>query len=343
MILHKKLLTPVKTGLNELYTADIAIERANEGYDGWNNFSLHMKNACPLFALNYPVPAHHVHGYFIFVSNRDKGLVQAFKENFPTSHLAQCCIHIQRNNRFGEHIYDISRTFSLYPENKLLEKIKNISQPAYDYLVGEKCIAADKWRSTEWLRNKTLPPRYGIGSTNSSKSTNSIYEEARQLQWLYCLDTILNTMCTRISTREANRNETGVVHKCAQTMEMRWKECAGMTTIQLEPGGDGYKVTRLKKHFSNKIQKEILFMWAVARVWYSMCGCHGLLLSHQKQTLQEILASDAVSDFHKYPFYHYLMKRNINPVAMGTLITSKEESSLQPDVVVKQRGRAKTK
>jgi hypothetical protein len=86
-----------------------------------------------------------------------------------------------------------------------------MSQPDYDYLVGENGIAADKWRSTEWLRNKTLPPWYGIVSTNSSESSNSMYEDTRHLPWLYCHDTILNTMSTRISMlREDNENETGL-------------------------------------------------------------------------------------------------------------------------------------
>jgi hypothetical protein len=47
-----------------------------------------------------------------------------------------------------------------------------------------------------------------------------MYEEAGQLPWSYCLDNILNNMCTRIATLQAaNTNETGVVPKCAQTME----------------------------------------------------------------------------------------------------------------------------
>jgi hypothetical protein len=128
----------------------------------------------------------------------------------------------------------------------MLDKIKTISWPAYDYLVGDNGIPADKWRSTEWLRNKTLPARYGIVSMNSSKSSNSMYEEVRHLPWLYCLDTILNTMCTQISTlREANRDETGAVSLCTQTMESRWKESAGVKIIQLEPGGNCYKVSPL--------------------------------------------------------------------------------------------------
>jgi hypothetical protein len=45
-------LATVKTGLNELYPVAIAIERANEGYDGWIIFLLYLKNACPLMIQN---------------------------------------------------------------------------------------------------------------------------------------------------------------------------------------------------------------------------------------------------------------------------------------------------
>jgi hypothetical protein len=59
----------------------------------------------------------------------------------------------------------------VYQEHNMLETIRQQAPPAYEYLVGANGIAADKWRSTEWLRNKTLPPRFGIVSTNSLKSS----------------------------------------------------------------------------------------------------------------------------------------------------------------------------
>jgi hypothetical protein len=85
-------LATVKTGLNELYTVAIG----NEGYDGWNKFLFNLKNACPLMAWNHPTPAHQKHGFFTFVSDREKGLVQALLENFPINHATQCCIHINQ-------------------------------------------------------------------------------------------------------------------------------------------------------------------------------------------------------------------------------------------------------
>jgi hypothetical protein len=73
----------------------------------------------------------------------------------------------------------------------------------------------------------------------------------------------------------------------------------------------------------------------MARVWYSMCGCHSLLPARGEKTLNEIMASDAVSDFHKYPFYHELMRQNTNLVIMDTLITSKEDKCLPPHEIPK--------
>jgi Transposase, Mutator family len=84
--------------------------------------------ACPLIATNHPLEAHKRHGYFTFVSDRDKGLVQALKDVFPTNHTTQCSIHIQQNvaakfsNKVAADICNISKTFSVYQENKMLSR-----------------------------------------------------------------------------------------------------------------------------------------------------------------------------------------------------------------------------
>jgi MULE transposase domain len=147
-------LATVKTGLKKIYTVAISIERANECYDGWNYFLQHLNIACPLIATNHPLEAHKRHGYFTFVSDRDKGLVQALKDVFPTNHTTRCSIHIQRNvaaklsNKVAADICNISKTFSVYQENKMLDNIKESSELAYDYLVGDNGIEPSKWRST---------------------------------------------------------------------------------------------------------------------------------------------------------------------------------------------------
>jgi Transposase, Mutator family len=111
----------------------------------------------------------------VLISDRDKGLVQALKDVFPINHTTQCSIHIQQNvaakfrSKVAADVCNISKTFSVYHKNKMLENMKESSELAYDYLVGDNGIEPSKWRSTEWMKDTTLPPRYGIVSMNISE------------------------------------------------------------------------------------------------------------------------------------------------------------------------------
>jgi Transposase, Mutator family len=172
-------LSTVKTGCNKIYTVAFAIERGNEWYDGWNTFLGHLKSSCPLLHIDHPLQPHNQYAYFTYVSDCDKGLLQALQNNFPKNHSTQCSIHIQHNVLTKSHpknastqVHEISKTFLYYQEEKMLEKIHLLSPAAHDYLVGETGFEASKWRSTKWIRNKKLPPRYGITSTNISESSN---------------------------------------------------------------------------------------------------------------------------------------------------------------------------
>jgi hypothetical protein len=55
----------------------------------------------------------------------------------------------------------------------MLEKICQLSPAMHGYLAGDEGSEASK-RSTQWLQNITLPPRYGIVSTNISESSSSL-------------------------------------------------------------------------------------------------------------------------------------------------------------------------
>jgi MULE transposase domain len=116
-------IATVKTALNEIYTVAFSIEQTNEYYDGWNSFLSHLKNACSLLNRKHPFEAHSRHAYFTFVSDRDKGLVQALRDNYSSNHTTQCIIHIQHNvttnyrgREIQSEVYKIAKTFSLYQE-----------------------------------------------------------------------------------------------------------------------------------------------------------------------------------------------------------------------------------
>jgi hypothetical protein len=56
----------------------------------------------------------------------------------------------------------------------MLNNVRKLSDKGYEYLVGTNGIEPSKWRSTEWLRNITLPSCYGIVSSNMSESANNM-------------------------------------------------------------------------------------------------------------------------------------------------------------------------
>jgi MULE transposase domain len=114
-------LATVKTGCNKIYTVAFAIERGNECYDGWNTFLGHLKSSCPLLHMDHPLQAHNQYAYFTYVSDRDKGLLQALENNFPKNYSMQCSIHIQRNSftqfrpkNASTQVHEISKMFSYY-------------------------------------------------------------------------------------------------------------------------------------------------------------------------------------------------------------------------------------
>ncbi|KAG7365067.1 hypothetical protein IV203_038270 [Nitzschia inconspicua] len=66
-------------------------------------------------------------------------------------------------------------------------------------------ITANQWRSTIWVDDPTLPPRFGIVTTNMSESASSMFGEARNESWLEYSNAIVRTMMSRIcSLQEKN-------------------------------------------------------------------------------------------------------------------------------------------
>jgi Transposase, Mutator family len=87
-------------------------------------FLMHLKEACSLLDMDHPQESCIGHAYFTFVSDRDKGLVQALEETFPRNHSTHCSIHIQRNvqakfhpREVSNNISKIAHTFSAYQES----------------------------------------------------------------------------------------------------------------------------------------------------------------------------------------------------------------------------------
>ena len=95
------------------------------------------------------------------VSDRDKGMRNAFRHVFPHIHLWNCAVHIKRNviakygTSTGDCVVNIAKTFSKTREDELFAQLAVASQGAERYL---KEIPPELWRSTAMTDENDLLP-----------------------------------------------------------------------------------------------------------------------------------------------------------------------------------------
>jgi transposase-like protein len=134
-----------------------------------------------MLALDHP--AHGVkHKHFSFISDRQKGLSQALKEVFPENYAMFCAVHITRNietnpgmgKKDSQYVLPLAKTFSPRLYQELMSKLTAAAQR---YL---KRIPKEQWRNTAWMEDPSLPPRYGVRTSNMSESTNSMFGNSKR-------------------------------------------------------------------------------------------------------------------------------------------------------------------
>jgi hypothetical protein len=191
---------------------------------------------------------------FLFISDRDKGLKPALKAVFPNKYEMSCAKHIEANvaQKFGKqcarYVCSIAKTFSTRASSYLFDEIRKVKPQAAAYL-DNLTESGVLWRSTQWYSNSTspvhIPPRYGIVTSNTSESANSMFSEARDLGWLEAVNKIIDIMSTRVCVcrkKYAERDGSEVVPRVAQILKRRWDAAASMTVNELEVGCGDFKV-----------------------------------------------------------------------------------------------------
>ena len=186
---------------NKLYPVAFAICRENENTAGWTYFLSELKRNLPLLDSKNPNPRCELWANFAFISDRDKGLINAMKIIFPDNLHTNCLFHISKNvQKMSKSkipwrlVFNIGKSFDIRTEMAGLESMLKISPEAVNY-----CLSIDPklWRCTEWTKNMELPPRYNMYTSNISESTNSMFDSTREHSWLYTIDCILNLMIRR--------------------------------------------------------------------------------------------------------------------------------------------------
>ena len=321
----------VLTALDELFPVAVAITTDNESEATWTYFLQHLHQACPTLTAEHQ-RTRVTHKLYSFISDRDKGLVEALQKVFPENLSTSCAVHVQRNvqTKFGKnaakYVQEISRTFSTRKENSLLNKLQSINRRAFNYV---SAIEARKWRSTQWVLDDTLPPRYGITSTNSSEATNNMLDNARNTTWLDAIDLIADKMTTRIATLRSavwTISDTQVTPKVEQIMKKRWDYAASCRVIEIESGFSRYKVSRENEEnvgtteISHVIdsRREICTFGKWQEFGYPCLDATAYFRKFLEKDYDWILRNK-ICKFMLYGAEKEVLRRNINPVVVDSL------------------------
>ncbi|KAG7374058.1 transposase, mutator family protein [Nitzschia inconspicua] len=321
-----------------------------EDAEGWKWFLELLVEAIPLLKMQHPYNRCRF-CYFTVISDRQKGLIQALQQVFPDNHHCFCSVHIARNvekevgKKVAKLVHALSATFSKRESDELMAKINAISARGKKYLEG---ISANQWRSTAWVDDPTLPPRFGIVTTNMSESVNSMVGDARDGSWLECTNDIVRKMMNRIcSLREENYGREGVVDKVAEILESRWKNCSNFQVREVVKGGSQFDVFHPSRGASQPETNRLL------DVREQTCECgkwqeHGVpcidavayYRLFETQTLQYIM-DNHVSEHYKYETVNELLKENIVPVSLDIL--DQDGVTLPPNRTKRSSGRPRKK
>ena len=267
-------IASVKSACDHLYPVAFALTVANENQEGWLWFLRNLKSAVPILEDVHP-NAIVDKLRFTFISDRQKGLLEAVKEVFPLNHSCYCAVHIARNVqvKFGaqqsKSIIKLAKTFSSAEANYYMERLR---KPCREYV---ERIEPEQWRSTAWVKayseDKALPPRFGVVTSNMSEAVNAMFEEARDVHWKSCMHLILTKMVSRISDfHKKYAGREGVVRRVKEKLEVSWNECEGMkvVTVNRPDGLSSYTVFEL--YGGTLTQESTGFNINLERKW---CDC----------------------------------------------------------------------
>ena len=374
------------TGANDVFPIGFMIATGNEDRRTWVRMLTYLKEACPIIS-EQGRQGEGVHDDslpttsaskrratpFLFVSDRDKGLKEAVKEVFPTNVEFSCAQHIRANvlQRFGKnaskYVMTIAKTYSARYVEILMEKTKKMKPQAALYIqsIEERGIL---WKSSQWLNvDVTYPPRFGIVTSNTSESVNSMFAGARDLPWMGAFEHLVNLMSSRICrlrAKYAKRNDNEPVPRVMKLLKSRWEKAAAVSVLEVEENCGNFEVVSPEygdpedEENNNDVvvgvdvprQQQTLHM---VNPGMSMCTCgvwqdcmfpcrHGIAVYrlHKGSDLTYVV-SELVHEYHKYAYVKETFKQNIYPVSMDSLTT---DGTTRPPIVKKRTsGRPKTK
>jgi hypothetical protein len=228
---------------NEIYIIGFQITACNEDEQSWIKFLTNLKEACPRLLEHYNDGEWNK---WVFVSDRQKGLIKALQEVFPRNLHTYCVHHIQTNVRTehksecAKYIFSLAKTYSTHDYAYFLNCVNDIKPAAAEYITKIPGF----WKNVTWMQNEysNLTPRYGILTSNTSESVNSFLKEDRQLPWQQLIEAIVDKMTTRISQfRQKYEAEPSdeIIPGLLPKLKNYFKICNSITIIPIDVNNAG--------------------------------------------------------------------------------------------------------
>jgi hypothetical protein len=128
----------------------------------------------------------------------------------------------QTGKQCGQHVMAMATSYSLRYYNQVLDLIQTDKPRAAAY-IEDITASGVLWSNSQWTdSNQELPPRFGIVTSNTSESVNSMFNSARDLPWMDALEKMVEVMLTRICscrTKYQQRQELEIVPRAEQLLK----------------------------------------------------------------------------------------------------------------------------
>ena len=88
----------------------------------------------------------------------------------------------------AELIFGLASSYSTFEDEKFIKCILSLNSKVMEYLSQ---ILLHHWHSTEWVQNHDLPSNYGMLTSNTPESFNSMINKYCIGGWMECVNAIL--------------------------------------------------------------------------------------------------------------------------------------------------------
>ena len=376
-------IASVLSGGNDIYPIGFMIASGNEDRKTWTKMLELLKEACPVIceqgfgSINGEEDVDmHPRSKFLFISDRDKGLKPALREVFPDNIEMSCAKHIEANvtTKFGrpcgKHVMAMAKTYSVRFYNTVLEQMRTTKDGAAKY-IEDITSRGILWSNSQWTdENEHLPPRFGIVTSNTAESVNSMFNAARDLPWMDALENIIDVMIRRICAcrKKYERSDAfAIVPLARRLVNSRWEASASISVMELEDGSGVYTTSTCdyggvddeeeEGETKNEAQKDRLplqhssthivklaLMWCSCGVWqdtFLPCRHACAVYRKAKSADKNYILANLIDVYYTQGCVQATFKRNIYPVSLDTLAYDGETQP--PQGSTRSAGRPRTK